>query len=61
MSLALSISILFILLMQSVNEAQFLTLLVILSFPLPAANSSTVIVSLNHHYNHINLILSLKF
>ena len=40
MSLGLSICVLFIWLMQSVNEAQFLDTTCILLFPPPAANSA---------------------
>ena len=57
MSLAVSIFVLFILLIQSVNGTQFLHTTCILLFPSPAAASATVIVPLTH----INLILTLKF
>ena len=46
MYLALSICVLFILLMQLVNGAQFLNTTYISLFPLPFANASTVIVPL---------------
>ena len=42
MSLALSICVLFISLMQSVNGTQFLNTTCILLYPLPAATSATV-------------------
>ena len=66
MYLALSICVLFISLMQSANGAQFLntTSLSALSAVAGAAAYSTVIVPLTsymHHYNHINLTLTLKF
>ena len=61
--LALSICVLFISLMQSVNGAQFLNTTWILLFP-PPANAEDVIVpltSIHDHYNHINFTLTLKF
>ena len=62
MSLALSVCVLFISLMQLVNAAQFL---IIMFFPLFAsAMFGTVIVALRvymHHYNSINLTLTLNF
>ena len=50
MSLALSICVLFISFMQSVNEAQFLNTSSILLFLLPPANSATVIVPFTSIY-----------
>ena len=67
-SLALSISILFISLTQLVNAAQFLIIFFLLfGFAAAAAAAAavfgTVIVTLiyMHHYNRINLTLTLKF
>ena len=68
MYLALSICLLFISLKQSVNGAQFLIIIFFLSFGFAISSVfRTVIVSLasiyavhTHHYNHINLILTLK-
>ena len=50
MSLALSVCVLFISLMQSVNGAQFLNTTCILLFPQPAANSASLIVPLASIY-----------
>ena len=50
MPLALSICVLLILLMQSVNGAQFLNTTYILSSPPPAATSATVIVPVTSIY-----------
>ena len=50
MSLGLSICVLFISFMQSVNGAQFLNTACILLFPLPAAYAATVIVPLASIY-----------
>ena len=62
MSLALSICVLFIsmLLMQSVNEAQFLNITSLSLLPPPAANAATEQAHM-HHYNPIKLILILNF
>ena len=67
MSLALSVCVLFISLMQLVNEAQFLIIISFIMFAAApaAALFGTVIVALTstymHHYNHIKLNLALKF
>ena len=63
MSLALSICVLIILLMQSVNGVQFLNTTCMSLFLPPVANATIVIVLLTsiHHYKHINLTLTLKF
>ena len=70
MTLALSICILFIALMQLVNGAQFLIIIFFLLFAAAAAAAAvavfrTVIVALKsiymQRYNHINLTLALKF
>ena len=50
MCLALSICVLFVSVMQSVNGAQFLTTTCILLFPPPAADAATVIVTLTSVY-----------
>ena len=69
MYLALSIWILFISLMELLNGSQFLIIMIFLSFAAAAAATAavfgTVIVALRciyvHHYNHIDLTLTLKF
>ena len=50
MSLALSICVLLISLMQLLNQAQFLNTTCILLFPTPAANGATLIVPLKIIY-----------
>ena len=50
MSLALSICVLFISLMQLVNGAQFLNTIYVLLHPPPGANAATAIVPLNSIY-----------
>ena len=65
-SLALFMFVLFFLLMQLVNGAQFLVIIFFLLFPAAraAAMFETVIVVLKvymHHYNHKILTLRLKF
>ena len=50
MSLALSICVLFISLMQLVNGAKFLNYTCLLLFPSPTANAATVIVPLTSIY-----------
>ena len=59
MYLALSICVLFISLMQSVNGAQFL--IIILFLLLGFAASPVFGTVYMHHYNHMNLTLTLKF
>ena len=54
MLLALSICVLFILLMQSVNGRQFVNTTSILLFSLPAATSATVIVQLTSIYGSLS-------
>ena len=64
MSLVLSVCVLFILLMQSVNGVQFLntTSLSLLFAPALAAAvflTDIVLLVCIHHYNHINLVFNL--
>ena len=54
MLLALSICVLFILLMQSVNGRQFVNTTSILLFSLPVATSATVIVQLTSIYGSLS-------
>ena len=71
MTLALSICILFIAVMQLVNGAQYLIIIFFLLFAAAASAAAatavfrTVIVALKsiymQRYNHINLTLALKF
>ena len=64
MSLALSICVLFISLMQLVNGGQDLIMIFFLLFGSAAAVFGTVKLHSQiymHHYNHINLTLALKF
>ena len=53
MSLALSICVLFISLMQLVNGAQFLNTNCILLFPPPAGDAATVLVPLTSIYKSL--------
>ena len=59
-SLALSICVLFISLMQSVNGAQFLNISSFSLLPRPAADA-VPLEGCIHHYNHTNLTLTSKF
>ena len=67
MALALSICALFISLMQLVNEVQFLIIIFFLLFAAAPAAAVFGIVTFAlaskcmHHYNRINLTLTLKF
>ena len=67
MALALSICVLFISLMQLVNEVQFLIIIFFLLFATAQAAAVFGIVTFAlaskcmHHYNRINLTLTLKF
>ena len=53
MSLAIFICMLFILLMQSVNGAQFLNITFLMLFPASTANAATVTVSLTSIYKSL--------